>query len=900
MPERAAIAAALAAVRGGASLTVAIEGEPGIGKSALLRHLAGDAAGAGCELRAARASALESDLPYGLLAEALPAGIPTDAADRHAVHRALRELLARLAGRRPLALLLDDVHWADPASAEALAALVRRPPPGRLLLAIAGRAGHLPEFLAGAVADAARTGTATRLELAPLSRTEAAELLGGEAAAAVYAAAGGNPFYLEELARATMPPGRGTPRGAAVPDAVAAALTEELEALPAGARDILDAGAVLGDPFPVSIAADVAEVHESVALEAVDRLVAARLVRGTDVPGRFAFRHPIVREAAYAATGSGWRIAAHRRASQALGRRGAGVVERAHHVEQSASPGDAEAGALLAEAAAQLQSPAPAVAARLYGSALRLLPDQPEARPRLVELLALQADAEAAAGDAVAAQAALAEALTHTDQHDRLRIVVALANQEWWLGGHEQARRRLQAALADLPAAPSPDRIRLRLALGLMALLDRDPADARDQTDDAVADADAIGDPVFAAAAQAAGALARVLGADAGATAAVAAAAAALERLTVTQQATRLVGFWMLARARRLLGTYDAALADLQRAAAIAADTGRERVALLMAVESAPALVELGRIAEAVATAEEGVERARLAHNPRMLLWAQAELASARLVAGDVAAALAAADAAAATGATADLHAGGQPGWCLGQCLLASGNPERAATVLAEALGGPGLRAMLPAERPAAGADLVAALAAVGDLGGADAALATAGHAAGALGADLPAAAVALARAGLLLARGEASAAAEAAQVVGRLRGAPLLAARAHLIEGRALAAAGARDAAVEVLLAAETALAEAGAGRARDEAARELRRLGRRVQRRTRDGAGPLTAREREIAGLVAAGATSREVAAQLVLSPRTVEAHLRNVYGKLGVRSRVELVRELERRNG
>jgi DNA-binding NarL/FixJ family response regulator len=59
---------------------------------------------------------------------------------------------------------------------------------------------------------------------------------------------------------------------------------------------------------------------------------------------------------------------------------------------------------------------------------------------------------------------------------------------------------------------------------------------------------------------------------------------------------------------------------------------------------------------------------------------------------------------------------------------------------------------------------------------------------------------------------------------------------------------------------------------------------------------AGPLTAREREIAGLIAAGRTNREVAEQLVLSVRTIDAHLRNIYGKLGVRSRVELTREVE----
>ena len=57
------------------------------------------------------------------------------------------------------------------------------------------------------------------------------------------------------------------------------------------------------------------------------------------------------------------------------------------------------------------------------------------------------------------------------------------------------------------------------------------------------------------------------------------------------------------------------------------------------------------------------------------------------------------------------------------------------------------------------------------------------------------------------------------------------------------------------------------------------------------------MTAREREIAELVAAGRTNREVAAQLFLSSRTIEAHLRNIYGKLDVRSRVELARAVQR---
>lgn len=58
-----------------------------------------------------------------------------------------------------------------------------------------------------------------------------------------------------------------------------------------------------------------------------------------------------------------------------------------------------------------------------------------------------------------------------------------------------------------------------------------------------------------------------------------------------------------------------------------------------------------------------------------------------------------------------------------------------------------------------------------------------------------------------------------------------------------------------------------------------------------------PLTPREREIADLAAAGRTNREIAEQLVLSTRTIEAHLRNIYGKLDIRSRVELARAIQR---
>jgi DNA-binding NarL/FixJ family response regulator len=108
-------------------------------------------------------------------------------------------------------------------------------------------------------------------------------------------------------------------------------------------------------------------------------------------------------------------------------------------------------------------------------------------------------------------------------------------------------------------------------------------------------------------------------------------------------------------------------------------------------------------------------------------------------------------------------------------------------------------------------------------------------------------------------------------------------------------------DEALAELAAAEAELAAIGAERLRGEAAREMRRLGRRVRGRApatpgEGGLGALTAREREIAELVTARKTNREIADELVLSEKTIESHLRNVFAKLGVAKRAELARVVE----
>lgn len=171
----------------------------------------------------------------------------------------------------------------------------------------------------------------------------------------------------------------------------------------------------------------------------------------------------------------------------------------------------------------------------------------------------------------------------------------------------------------------------------------------------------------------------------------------------------------------------------------------------------------------------------------------------------------------------------------------------------------------------------------------------------------LPAGAVrgACARGEVLLARDQPAVAAEVAAdaVAGGLRvDAPRDTVDARLLAGRALAAAGHRDEAVDSLKRAAADAARGCGFRMRDEAALQLRALGEGLPAETRrvasGGNGELSPREQEVADLVALGRSNKQVAATLFLSDRTVEYHLSAVYRKLGVRSRTELAATLGRR--
>src|SRR4029450_4743739 len=219
------------------------------------------------------------------------------------------------------------------AVARLFGAWLRRPPAGAVLLLLAVRPRQTPERFASALERAERAGTLTRVELGPLTQAEARDLLGAAVdradAAALYEESGGNPVYLHQPPRAlrhTGPHPAGVPEASpaiGVPSAVAAALNDELALLSDEARLVLEGAAVAGDPFEPELAAAASAKPESAAMHAVDQLLQCDLVRTTDVPRRFRFRHPLVRRAIYQAAPAGWRLGAHERCAEALAERGA-------------------------------------------------------------------------------------------------------------------------------------------------------------------------------------------------------------------------------------------------------------------------------------------------------------------------------------------------------------------------------------------------------------------------------------------------------------------------------------------------------------------------------------------------------------------------------------------------
>jgi DNA-binding NarL/FixJ family response regulator/tetratricopeptide (TPR) repeat protein len=922
--ELARVDAALDDLEAGAGAFVLVTGEPGIGKTAVLAALAGRAAGRDLRVLRGSAAEFERELPFAPLVDALDdhladldeqrlrrmgveridelaAIFPSleraggtaelSGGDRHRVHRAVRELLDGLAAARPLVLVLDDLHWSDPATVEVLAALARRPPAGRVLLVGAHRPTGVLDPLLGALAASPERWV--RLALAPLPEAEAGALLDARVAPATRDAilrqAGGNPFYVQQLARVA---------GGDVPATVMAAVARELDGLAEDTRLLLRGAAAAGEPFDLRLAVVAAGLDEAAARAAADEATRTGLVHEADGPSRLSFRHPIVRRAVYESAGSGWRLGAHDRLRRELERMSADVTLVAHHVERAAPLGDEAAVAVLEAAADRVLARAPASAAHWYAAALRVLPEG--AGRRRSELLEARGQALLLAGRLEEARDVLLEAGgTSVDAVLRLAVV------ERWIGLDAEVVERLERALARLAADDHAGRANLLLQLALQHADHFRHEEARAAAEQALAAGEAAGDALVLAAVRAQTAETLTVTDVPAATAAYEDAAATIAAHEDRDLARWMHTLWNLGWAATHLERDGEALAHFERGRRVARAVGAQGLYTDFLANAQDAAVRAGRFREARALGEEAVEAARLAPSPRFLWWALFSQAATLALMGEAERAEAAMAECATLAASLPATAMTSTWTAYGQALVAHalGDHEEAARRLEAAGGGPDLPLLRTAERHRARAVLVDAALRRGDAATADRWVAEGEASAAASGLSGQRGFAGHARALVSEAAGDhAGATAQALNAAEALdaAGACVDAERARLTAARCLAAAGERDRAIALLERAEDVFADAGAERDRADAVRDLRHLGRRVRAPAPAGGGGLASlseRERDVAELVAEGRTNRQVAETLFLSQKTVETHLRNIFVKLGVSSRVGVASAVER---
>ena len=843
-----------------------------------------------------RIESVGADLAAALPSAALggPAPAAPGAGERFRCHRALRALIELLGRERPVALLLDDLHWADDASIELVLHLLRRPARAPHLLAFALR----PMEPAPRLLHATRAADGQLISLPPLPHAASLELIGHVPDAALRERlareAGGNPLFLGELARVARDP------GGALPPTLLAAVRLEVGAMPPrGARA---ARRRRGGRRPVRSRAGGRRGRAG-----RDRLAGAARRPGRRRPRVRDGRRPRVplppsRCCAGRSTTPPRRPGGSPRTSASPPRspRAAPARPCAPSTSRSArGPATPPPSRCSREAAATAADTAPATAARWYAAGARLLPCAD--RAARAALLGPMAVALADAGRLHESREALLDVLALLPSErtpERLAVVARTAAVEHLLGRHGDAHRRLLAALAD---APPEARAPLALEMATAGFHAGDAAAMRDWA--ARAAVDAVGQEALRAGAEALGALGAQRTGDAEAAATLMARAldrlariddpeiaAGLERRRARghRRAARraLRGRLRDARPRALRRARHApgrparpARASRARSSSSSVCTWARRSPTPSWRRRAPACRACGRCS----TPRCGPRRCSTttaARAPRPCAQRRGVRRAARRARAQ------------RRHPHGPLRRRRDPRGAGPRALPARADRRRgrAASRPSTRRGGRGccssrVRAALAADRADDARAFAAELARHAD-----------GH-----GASRPARCAPRAP--------RPSCCSPAATRRPRPRAAPWppreaagrIGARrdelaARLLAGRALAAAGDRTEAVAVLRAVTVDAARGGAFLVRDAAARELRRLGSRVSvenRRAAGAEGPrsLTARELDVARLVAEGRPNKQVAAALFLSEKTVEHHLSRVYAKYGVRSRAEL---------
>lgn len=898
--EQQALVRLLENARAGGSGVLAIAGEPGIGKSALLAYAGKQAAG--MNVLRARGVQSEAHIPFaglfellrpalpwigqvpGPQAEALESALalrPASAPGRFAVGAATLSLIAAYSEQAPVAVLVDDAHWLDGSSADALLFAFRRLVADPVAVVLAVRRGE-PSLLDGADLPTLRLQGLDPASAAELLRHQGEEPLGQELAGRLHRETGGNPLALLELGAerqhlADLPPDAPLATGTSV----ARVYLQRLRALPRRTRDALVlASAVDGGEVPV-----LARAAPMLGLDLSDLVPAEAAGLVTVHDSRVEFRHPLARSAVYGDAPADRRRELHRALASALPDTEAD--RRAWHLAlASFGPDDAASSALEQAGQRAYQRSAYDVSSRAFERAARLAPEE----ARQGRLLYAAADAAWLGGLADRSVALLDQAGRHAPAPD---VTVAIEH----LRGHIAARRgpittaqEILLAAAERASPIDPERAVVMLAEVVSACLYAgDAATMRRAAERATAlvPPDADRRTTFFALLTQGMALIFAGEGEPGAPA-IRAAVEVLERSDELRHDPRLLAW-------AATGPLFLREAKVGRALAGRAQAEARRTSAVGVLPSVLTLVAIDQAAtdrwaeaqagfhEAIGLAREtgqltdlGAALARLAWlEARQGRWEQSHLHAVE-----------------ALGLSREMGLGLPEAWAiaaLGELELGLGRADAALAHFEE------LRAALRSHGigdpdPSPAPELVEIYLRLGRVPQAT-------EVAGEFTRDAKAKAQpwALARAarcrGLIAAYGASGPHFETALALHSQTPDAFETGRTHLAYGARLRRERQRVRAREQLRAAVGLFDHLGADPWSEAARAELAATGETARRRDATTLNDLTPQELQIALSLAEGRTTRETAAAMFLSPKTIEYHLRNIYRKLSIGSRSEL---------
>lgn len=386
--RRQELATVLAARPGAAGrMLYLVEGEPGVGKTRLVREAAAQLSARGMAVVGGRCSeeplhafqpfaeaverlaapGAQEDPALTMLAAIVPGAEPSDIpiadaeAMQYALFRALSETLVedRLGGS-PI-LVLDDLQWASSEALRVLAHVLRNDEAGDLLVLATARDTEVSPALDALVAELARDGRIVKVSLDNLTPNEVGDLIDVRGTPAdvdeLFKLTEGNPFYVEQMLRHVAESG-GHLDESAVPDSVRDTIARRLLRFPDATRRVLGIAAVVGPEFALNVLAAVGNHTEEEADELLAPALAARVVSERhDRIGSYAFTHALIRQALLDGLGVARITRVHRSVAQAfeaLPARDAYAAEIAfHHLVAAADGTDPLPGVQWARVAAE-------------------------------------------------------------------------------------------------------------------------------------------------------------------------------------------------------------------------------------------------------------------------------------------------------------------------------------------------------------------------------------------------------------------------------------------------------------------------------------------------------------------------------------------------------------------